>query len=351
MNIHSWIRLYFIFFCYFAEASLDLTVMAQDFVLETKKIEIPGVPYAFNPSIISWDHNRFLMSFRAISEEDQKTLKLPCSGISQIGLVWLDEHLSPMGDPIYVTTDPMICRTIDDVRLVKCHNNLYLVSSGNLDPEGRDENFKMFVAEIDVGEKAFAVKRVEWLNHYEGEEEKRREKNWVPFDYRGNLLLAYSINPHFILYPELLGTESCLTISKTNAQIDWEWGELRGGTPALLLDEGRYLAFFHSTIDIATYHSQNQVMPHYFIGAYTFSSEPPFEITHISPSPIVAKTFYNGPVYDPYWKPVRVVFPCGFYFEKDYIWIVYGRQDHEIWIAKLDRKSLLESLVPVITSW
>ena len=33
-------------------AAIDLSIMKQDFVLDTKRIEIPGYPYVFNPSIV-----------------------------------------------------------------------------------------------------------------------------------------------------------------------------------------------------------------------------------------------------------------------------------------------------------
>ena len=36
-------------------AFLDLETMNADFVLETKKIDIPGYPDAFNPSITQWN--------------------------------------------------------------------------------------------------------------------------------------------------------------------------------------------------------------------------------------------------------------------------------------------------------
>jgi hypothetical protein len=47
--------------------------------------------------------------------------------------------------------------------------------------------------------------------------------------------------------------------------------------------------------------------------------------------------------YFSYWQPVNVVFPCGVFIDGDAVWISYGRQDHESWLAKLDlkRQSLL----------
>jgi len=88
-------------------------------------------------------------------------------------------------------------------------------------------------------------------------------------------------------------------------------------------------------------------MPHYFMGAYTFSNSPPFNITQISPEPIWAKNFYSGLNYERYWGSVRVVFPCGFFTDEKFIWITYGRQDHELWIVKLDKQGLLKSLIPI----
>jgi predicted GH43/DUF377 family glycosyl hydrolase len=87
-------------------------------------------------------------------------------------------------------------------------------------------------------------------------------------------------------------------------------------------------------------------MLHYFMGAYTFSSTPPFEITSISPDPIIGKTFYTGPAYKT-WKPLRVVFPGGFVCYKDSIWVVYGKQDFEVWVVQIDKEKLFKSLKPI----
>ena len=116
---------------------------------------------------------------------------------------------------------------------------------------------------------------------------------------------------------------------------------MRGGTPGIPIDGNQYLSFFHSSKEIPTLHSNREPILHYFMGAYTFALHPPFEITQISPKPIVGKGFYKGAIYDPYWKPVRVVFPCGLIVEGNFIWVAYGRQDHEIWMVKLDKCGLL----------
>ena len=59
------------------------------------------------------------------------------------------------------------------------------------------------------------------------------------------------------------------------------------------------------------------------------------------------QSFYHGTSYKPYWGSIAAVFPCGFIDVDDYIILAYGRQDRELWIAKIDKKGLYESLVSV----
>ncbi len=46
-----------------AQGVIDFEETSRDFVLETRKIEIPGYPHAFNPSIIRWK-GELLLTFR-----------------------------------------------------------------------------------------------------------------------------------------------------------------------------------------------------------------------------------------------------------------------------------------------
>jgi len=216
---------------------------------------------------------------------------------------------------------------------------LHIVYNNSFNGEVR----RMLIGIIEQEGEDFVVNSSECLLRFDGVREARSEKNWVPFDYNGTLHLAYSIVPHKILSP--LGSSNCATVSATLPPVKWNWGVLRGGTPALL-DGEEYLAFFHSVKTMATVHSEGINMPHYFMGAYTFSAEPPFHITRISQEPIVGRSFYAGPAYKTY-RPVRVVFPGGYVADEKFVWILYGRQDHEIWVVKIDKKALLGSLTPL----
>lgn len=337
---------------YASNPIVDFEDFSQDYVVEIKKIEISGHPHAFNPSIVRWQGS-LLMCFREIPTWCPTNPDGPNSAsFTQIGLIWLDDDFNPIGEPHMLTPvmpgiTSLFWSRSDDARLVTIGECLYIVNSDNKDRVVTEGGFRMFYAQIDYDGDNFLVHNGDRLTRFEGENAKRREKNWVPFDYNGNMLLAYSLSPHKVLQP-FFGYGECETVANTQGAFNWNWGDLRGGTPALKINDHQYLAFFHSCEKMLSYYSQEKPILHYFMGAYTFSAVPPFEIEQISLEPIIAKGFYSGETYKPYWKPVRVVFPCGFVFDEQFIWLSYGRQDHEMWIAKIDKQKLLDSLATVV---
>lgn len=320
---------------------VDLEETLSSFILETKRIIIPEYPLAFNASLIKWGEF-FIMSFRIIPERKS-------SFTSKIGLVKLDCDFNPIGKAqiLDLREDCLIPSRAEDARLIQVQDKLYMIYSDNKDMHISKGGYRVYVAEITLQEGSFIVQQPERLVNFEGASQNIREKNWVPFVFEGNLLLAYSLFPHRILSPFLDGSESCFTVALSESPLNWSWGEPRGGTTAQIIDDYGYLSFFHSSLSMESVQSNGKKILHYFIGAYLFESNPPFSITHISLTPIVGKGFYNGEVYKHYWKPVRAVFPCGYIHDESHIWIAYGRQDHEIWIVKLDKQGLLDSLVPV----
>lgn len=327
------------------EGYVNLESSPQNFIVDKKQITLPGHPYAFNPSIAMWK-GRLLMSFREILPHGKLIPKLgSCIDYSYIGIVWLDEDFTPtMAPQLFVCEENKLLaptfRT-EDSRLITIDDRLFLIYSDSR-YEQEQEACRVYIAELHWDGDKFSFLSNQCMREFEGEIKKRMEKNWVSFVYEGTLLLAYSINPHKIFFP-FLDEERCELFCFSEKKIGWPWGELRGGSPALL-DDDHYIAFFHSSQEMASRHTEGRNELHYFMGAYLFSSVPPFEITHISPEPIFCSGFYEGEAYDPYWKPVRVVFPCGIVMDKQYIWVSYGRQDHECWVIKIDKKKLIESM-------
>jgi predicted GH43/DUF377 family glycosyl hydrolase len=317
---------------------VDMEAMVQNFILETKKIEFPEYPGAFNPSMIRW-RGGLLMSFRIYNPTNCST--------NPFALVWLDENFNPISVPQVFELpfhNAVLPSKQQDPRLITIEDRLFVVYNNILENVTNREIRRMFLAELFYDGEKFTTSMPECLVDYERKNDMRYEKNWVPFEYKGELLFAYSLVPHRILRP-ILGTGTCETVATSFNNIQWNWGVPRGGTQALL-DKDHYLAFFHSWTDLPTVQSNGRKISHYVMGAYTFQAHPPFAITSISPQPIVSANFYCPPYYKT-WKPLRCVFPAGIIITEDDIWISYGRQDHEIWVAKLDKKGLMESLIPV----
>lgn len=323
---------------------------ATEMVVTTKRIEVPGYPYAFNPAITRW-HDKIILSFRVIPDRAS-------SFTSLIGLILLNEAFEIISTPqILPLRDPAshVPSRTEDARLVAVENRLFIVYTDNPHPKITRGGFRMYVGELTWDGILFHVHDIRGLLEFEGNQANVREKNWVPFAYKSTLHLAYSLQPHtiFSLQDSINKRgnieSACLHIASTCTPFKWRWGILRGGTQADLepaLENKEYIAFFHSSIDMTSKHSEGKKAAHYFMGAYTFSATPPFNILKMSPSPIIGKRFYSGESYKPYWKPVKVVFPGGFIADSKNYYVAYGRDDHECWIATIDKIALLESLLP-----
>ncbi len=342
------------------------------FVLNTKRIVVPGFEDAYNPSLLEWGDG-FLLSFRtgdraqcsadliAASfmdncvkrEENQncferwRTFARNFNCKNQIGLAWFDAQLNIVGNPqlLYIHYPrPLVAERQHDPRLIRVDGNVYLVYSNMITGYKKPEIRRPFITQLHYEDDVFVASPPIPIVRYEGAKPGEWSKNWVPFDYQGALYLSHHINPHVVFRYD--GTIACSSVAKSENVVDWAFGDLRGGTPAILDNDGQYLALFHSSINMKSAHSNDKMMPHYFMGAYTFEGEPPFRLTAISSFPIVAQGFYDGPEYRT-WKPLRVVFPGGLVVKEEIALVAYGRQDHEIWIATIDKASLKQSLTPL----
>ena len=153
--------------------NLDLNTLQQSFIVQTKKINVPGHPEAFNGSIVAWK-GRILMSFRTYDEKTRST--------DAIGLLWLSENFEPIGVPTIlkrygeVTTD--ISRA-QDPRLIVVGEDLLIVYSNQYPFETPVS--RMYVAKIETeDDRTFAISNPTPLLYYDGEVRSRKEKNWVP---------------------------------------------------------------------------------------------------------------------------------------------------------------------------
>lgn len=306
-------------------------------VISTKRIHIHGYSGAYNPSIVNFGEY-YLMTFRYPPNRYSQPW------ISHIGVVLLDKSFELVSEVELLNTrywNKGIPSQSEDARIFSCNGRFYIIYNDNMDltaPSIYDRR-DVYIAELLFDEKHFFLSNPIKLIHKEYSHI-LWQKNWNPFEWNGMLLLSYSINPHEVITPDL-ETGNCKRLHQTKKDIDWHLGTLRGGTPANLID-GEYLAFFHSGTIMSSPFSDNRNLWHYFMGAYTFSADPPFELSKISTAYIDSPGFYT---YSAYEK--RVIYPGGYVVEDNHLYLAYGKDDSEIWIATLDLTELKNSLVPV----
>ncbi len=310
----------------------------QGIVIATKRLVFDRFPDAFNPSMIKTEAG-YLLTFRYCPDRWYS----PC--LSYIGIALLDDDFNLLSEPTLLNTRFFNSKTpsqAEDARIFSYRGRLFLIYNDNPDVVSPSnwERRDMFIAELFYNDEEFSFSFPVRLCYEERYNSVLWQKNWVPFEWNKTLLLSYAINPQEIIYPNLKNG-SCFRCYETFAQMDWDFGTLRGSSAAEIVD-GEYLAFFHSGSYLSSSASSGQNLWHYFMGAYTFSAEPPFQVTKISPMPIVAEGFYVESHCEK-----RVIFPGGYVVDGSKIYLAYGKDDCEIWIATLDKEALKSSLVPV----
>lgn len=315
----------------------DLTKRNQDFILETKQILFQDFPNSFNPSLVEFNDN-YLLTFRFSPDVNYQPW------ISHIVVVLLNQEFSPISKPQIIETRQgggSIPSQAEDARVFSYRGRNFIIYNDNTEvvfPTYHDRR-DLYLAELFFKEGIFSLSAPQKL-FCSQKSAQLWQKNWVPFEWNQALFFGYMVVPHEILYPNLY-TGECYSCYRTEMDFVWEGGMIKGGTPALPVD-GEYLSFFHSSKYMSSNVSQGFDLWHYFMGAYTFSSKPPFAIKKVSPYPIIEEGFY-----DEGFSYKKVIFPGGFVVKGDKIFLAYGKDDSEIWIAVLDIKGLKESLILV----
>jgi len=302
----------------------------------SKQIKIKGFKSAYNPSIFPFEEG-YLLSFRhTLSQE---------TWISHIGVVLLNKNFEVVTIPQILTPRSFTCEVpcqAEDARFFSFQGKIFLIYNDNVKIAAPScfERRDMFIAELLSDEGRFFLGAPLKLYHADKYATSLWQKNWVPFEWEDKLFFSYSIVPHEVLECNL-STGKCTPVYETATPNSWQFGTLRGGTSAFL-EEGEYFSFFHSSEVTASKASKGVDMYHYYMGAYTFSAQPPFEVTKITPERLVGRQFYT---HSPCAK--RVVFPGGYVVQGDKIYVAYGKDDAEVWIATINKQKLKENLYPV----
>jgi predicted GH43/DUF377 family glycosyl hydrolase len=313
------------------DTPLSASLTTNDFIEEIIQINIPGLEGAYNPSIIDFEDG-YLMVFRYDS------FKKPISKYVEdyfqyIGIIKLDKDFKPASKWQSILGD----RTYDP-RLLKVNNEIFMIyCSARKDDKHSMVSSQLNLCKIKIsGDNALVEHNVSLKVPFQ----KKWEKNWVPFESEGNLFMEYQISPHIVIQVD---TQSgfCSNLdyrggSLCKGRIKWPFGLIRGGTPALVVDNS-YLGFFHSSLydSITNTHT-------YYVGAYTFMQTYPFALEKISFEPFFSYDFYSTPKNEK--TSSNVVFPGGYVIKEDKIFLCYGENDDAIKIMKIDKENLYKNM-------
>ncbi len=312
--------------------------LSKDCILDEKQIIIPQYPKAYNPSLIPYKEG-YLLSFRVRKSfpKEQKEVK-PRDDASYLGLVELDKNFAASKKSVQLldiqSYSMEISSTAEDARLLKVGESIYIFFNDvNLNQERG--SFAVYFGELIKNGSKFALKEPAKFLYYP--KSVFVEKNWSPFVYEDKIYVIYSDQPRLIL--EVDPTTGYCTEVTTAMASDWEWnwGIVRGGTPAYLI-ENRFLTFFHSVMPAKSSNGKSTHVLNYVVGAYTFDKVPPFSIRAVSNVPLGALEDYLEN------NARKVVFPCGLVVEDDRLHVTWGKNDRRIWITTFDKRCLLDSL-------
>lgn len=274
----------------------------------------------FNGSIVEYNHH-YLMAYRSDQE--------PFCTHPRIHIVELTNRMIPLPDTnktIEVKSTKQCWRVdyagrchkayqhrAEDPRLCVVGDTLYLIWG---------DGFKIYYSalvcsftEVDGMQRLASVvlmaqhipkpPYVEELHNdprYDG-----REKNWIPFRYNGKLHVIYSYEPFVTMR---LDGRNCYDVVKHEKPLNWKWGFIKGGTPAIPYNDDSYVTFFHSTVSL----NYN----YYYVGALVFSKEDLRPLS-ISRYPIIAPYPEN--------EGNQIIFPAGVIDKGDHYLISYGYND------------------------
>lgn len=305
-------------------------------------IVCPGFRYAYNPALLK-DGENYLLIFRY----EPFSNKFTNDEKSFLGAVSLDKNFKALSPGKLLDMWNM---HVEDPRVFLFRGETYIVHS-------HVRNWKPLTCDVGLA-KMDAQQRVILSFADLGYKLKHIEKNWTPFTYKEfdkeeELFFIYSFNPYKIL--KLINPASgTVTIAyeksaAAKALTNWEntWGEIRGGTPAIKINDREYLSFFHSVF----FHDS---LRHYVMGAIVFDATPPFSLKYISKHPILFKDIYSTPVTKHTWfypRPQRVIFPTGLVEgvegNRQVFYVVCGENDVAIKCVVIDKDILLQSLEEV----
>jgi predicted GH43/DUF377 family glycosyl hydrolase len=162
----------------------------------------------------------------------------------------------------------------------------------------------------------------------------RHEKNWTYFWHDGKPHLLYQPPWVYELAADFKPVIQTRHMAEDTWGSHWTQGQIRGGTPPVLVGD-EYWTFFHSSTPWRYDRRQ------YHMGAYAFEATPPFRVTRVTLEPLLSGSERDGGTPG---KP-PCIFPCGA-IHQGLSWLVtFGVNDHACGWAEIPTVDLLKRCV------
>ena len=252
------------------------------------------------------------------------------------------------------------------------------------DPDDRHPDFKVLRRRLEPGQPEAlnaTIRNVfRAITPPPGSSPNEDQKNWAPFVYNSSMHYIQRVHPLHVVsvrhydddpYNELYA----VSVSQEEYASVWRYGELRGGTNALLVPSGGrrwgassvsdfvYVALFHSNTLIP-----GNILRTYFMGGMVFTAHPPFRVLAMTEFPIIDNSLYDGELTSVIVKLISVIFvfwyvgpwdalknrhidyvpfPSTIFLDGNVIHLSFGWQDNLGCTAKMRLEDLLDIMVPV----
>lgn len=305
-------------------------------ILDVKKMNLDQAG-GYNGSIVSNSKGEKLLFYRV----DYIHKHFPLN--SKIFCVPLSDELEPLGSSFEVSQK--LANSAEDGRFFLYRDEIYCFYNEVCSTDSRS----ISVARYDENNKELIPTQRKLFNL------QLLEKNWTPIETRSSkslLSFFYKLSPVSCLELDLDQHKASIPFNNEQREIprlllDWEekFGTIRGGTPAIDMDE-MFLTFFHSS-----FRNDQDGKLWYVMGACTLSKEFPHKVLSMSEKPIAFQSIYNTPITNPLGLRKYVVFPAGLIREvkgrEDHLYLSLGENDSSVKILTLDTQLLLNELKPV----
>lgn len=310
-------------------------VLSKACIVSSRQIKIPDYPNAYNPSLIPYKDG-YLLSFRYISRCPEKFKNSFHKDVSFIGVARLDKNFKVSKKTVQllniVSYSSNFSLSAEDARLLGVGDRIFIFFN-DLPLLQTPGKVAMYFGELIEERGRFVFKEpAKPLNYIRANQV---EKNWSPFSVGDRLYVIYSDQPRVVLEVDA-NTGYCHEVTRKDLNWNWHLGEIRGGTPAYLIND-TFLTFFHSSFPAKTSKGRAYVM-----GAYTFDKTPPFSVRTMTPQPLGDLTDYT------HENSSKVVFPGGMVVQDNLVHVAWGKADKRILITTFDKEKLLASMEPCL---